>query len=134
MPAVGLGFLQEGNPHIHSAGPEVPMYARVWKFIMLPGKVAEFAAATRDMMPVLRRQPGFCGCIVLRGGPEERLEATVVSAWESLVALRNSENNLFQEGLARIVGLCERHPIMREEEVLVSEFVARDLADTVTDF
>ncbi len=100
------------------------MYARVWKFGILPGKVEEFAV----------RQAGFRGLLVLRGGPGEKLEATAVSAWESLVALRNSENSAFEQMLARILPLCEHHPSMREEEVMVSEFVSQDLTDTATHY
>jgi heme-degrading monooxygenase HmoA len=110
------------------------MYARVWKFVILPGKVEEFAAAADAMLPILRRQVGFRGCLVLRGGPEEKLEATVVSAWDSLVALRNSETSAFQQGLARILSHCEHRPFMREEEVLVSEFVSQDLSDDTTKY
>jgi len=82
------------------------------------------------MIPTYRRQAGFRGLLVLRGGPGEKLEATAVSAWESLVALRNSENSAFEQLLARILPLCEHHPSMREEEVMVSEFVSQDLTDT----
>jgi heme-degrading monooxygenase HmoA len=110
------------------------MYARVWKFFILPGKVAEFAVAAKAMLPILRRQAGFRGLLVLRGGPEEKLEATVVSTWDSLVALRNSETTAFQQALAHHLTLCEPRPVMREEEVMVSEFASQDLSDTVTDF
>jgi heme-degrading monooxygenase HmoA len=108
------------------------MYARVWKFGILPGKVEEFTVALNSMTPILRRQAGFRGLLVLRSGPGEKLEATAVSAWESLVALRNSENSAFEQALARLLTLCEPHPSMREEEVLVSEFVSQDLTDTAT--
>jgi heme-degrading monooxygenase HmoA len=110
------------------------MYARVWKFVILPGKVEEFVAVSKSMIPTYRRQAGFRGLLVLRSGPEEKLEATVVSAWESLVALRDSENSAFQQALAHILTLCERRPFMREEEVLVSEFASRDLSDTTVGF
>jgi heme-degrading monooxygenase HmoA len=108
---------------------EVPMYARVWRLGILPGKTGEFAAAVNSGIPILRRQAGFHSLLVLRGGPGEKLEATIVSAWDSLEALRNSENSAFQEGLDRVLSYCEHHPFMREEEVLVSEFAARDLSD-----
>jgi len=110
------------------------MYARVWKFGILPGKVEEFAVVINSMIPTYRRQAGFRGLLVLRGGPGEKLEATAVSAWESLVALRNSENSAFEQLLARILPLCEHHPSMREEEVMVSEFVSQDLTDTATHY
>ena len=110
------------------------MYARVWKLVILPGKVEEFAAAANSIIPILRRQVGFRGLLVLRSGPGEKLEATVVSAWEWLVALRNSENSAFEEVLALVLTLCEHHPFMREEEVMVSEFVSQDLTDTATHY
>jgi heme-degrading monooxygenase HmoA len=108
------------------------MYARVWRVGILPGKIEEFAGAANDMMPILRGQPGFRGCVVTRSGPGEGLEATVVSVWDSIDALRNSENTAFQLALANFLSLCERRPIMREEEVLVSEFASEDPDDTVT--
>jgi heme-degrading monooxygenase HmoA len=110
------------------------MYARVWKFVILPGKVEEFAAATKSTIPILKRQPGFRGLLVLHSGPGEKLEATVVSTWESLVALRDSETPTFQQALARTLSLCEHHPSMREEEVLVSEFASADVDDNITQF
>ena len=110
------------------------MYARVWKLVILPGKVEEFTVAANAMMPILRRQAGFRGCFVLRSGPGERLEATVVSTWASIEALRDSENPAFQQALVDFLTNCERRPFMREEEVLVSEFPSGDPDDTVTKF
>jgi heme-degrading monooxygenase HmoA len=116
------------------------MYARVWKLVILPGKVEEFTAAMKSQIPILQRQAGFRSLLVLRSGPGERLEATVVSVWDSLVALRDSETSVFQEGLAHVLSFCEPRPSMREEEVLVSEFASPDLNgaadsdDTITKF
>src|ERR1700733_11947312 len=73
--------LKLATPSIDLTRQEVHMYARVWKLNILPGQVEKFTAATHDMMPLLRRQPGFRGCLVLRSGPGEELEATVVSTW-----------------------------------------------------
>ena len=110
------------------------MYARVWRFGILPGKVAEFTVALNSFMPVIRQQPGFRGCVALHSGPGEALESTVVSMWSSIDTLRNSETETYQQALVQIVALCERHPVMREEEVLLSEFVTEDPDDTVTKF
>jgi len=113
------------------------MYARVWKVGILPGKVDEFTAAANAMMPILRKQPGFRGCVVLRTGPGEALEATVFSLWDSVDALRNSETASFQQALIHFLSLCEHHPLMREEEVLMSEFASASpaiLDDTATRF
>ena len=110
------------------------MYARVWKFVILPGKVEEFTLAAKYAIPILKRQPGFRSLLVLRSGPGEGLEATVVSTWASIDALRDSETGAFQQALARALSVCEPRPFMREEEVLVSEFVSDDSDDTTTEF
>jgi heme-degrading monooxygenase HmoA len=110
------------------------MYARVWKFVILPGKVEEFAVAAKAAIPILQRQPGFRGLLVLRSGPGEGLEATVVSTWASIDALRDSEKAVFQQALADTLSILEPHPTLREEEVVVSEFAPADLDDTVTKF
>jgi quinol monooxygenase YgiN len=107
------------------------MYARVWRAGILPGQVEAFTDGIKAIMPILRAQPGFRGCVVLRSGPAE-LEATLVSMWESMDALRNSETAIFQQVLIDILSHCERHPQMREEEVLLSEFPAGDPDDTFT--
>ncbi len=110
------------------------MYARVWRVGILPGKTEEFVAAINSLLSILRRQAGFRGMFALRGGPGDRLEVTGFSAWDSLDALRNSETNEYQEALDRLLSCCEHRPFMREEEVLVSEFAARDLSDTTVGF
>lgn len=110
------------------------MYARVWKLGILPGKVEEFAVAVNSIRPLLRRQPGFCGLLVLRTGPGEGLEATVISTWASIETLRDSETAVFPQALADYHSYCEHRPVMREEEVVVSEFASEDLDATVTKF
>ena len=110
------------------------MYARVWKFGILPGKIEEFTVACRSAIPILQRQAGFRSLLVLRSGPGEMLEGTVTSVWDSLDHLRNSETSAFREMLAHVLTLCEPHPSMREEEVLISEIAAPDPDDTVTKF
>jgi heme-degrading monooxygenase HmoA len=110
------------------------MYARVWKVGILPGKVDEFTSAANDMLPILRGQFGFRGCVVLRSGPGEALEATVVSMWDTIDALRNSETAAFQLALDRFLAICQKQPSMREEEVLVCEIPVGDPDDTITKF
>jgi heme-degrading monooxygenase HmoA len=113
------------------------MYARVWRLGILPGKVEEFTAATRVVLPILNRQSGFRSLLVLRSGPGEMLEATVISVWDSLLALRNSETSAFQRAVAHMLTFCEPRPSMREEEVLVSELASPaslDPDDTITTF
>lgn len=110
------------------------MYARVWRVGILPGSVEKFTEAARTILPILRGQPGFRGCFMLRSGPGEGLEATVVSMWDTIDALRDSEAAIFQQPLVDLLSHCERHPFMREEEVMVSEFAAKSPDETVTHF
>jgi heme-degrading monooxygenase HmoA len=110
------------------------MYARVWKAVILPGKVEDFATAINSIRPYLRKQAGFSGLVVLRTGPGEGLEATVVSMWASIDALRESETSTFQEAVVKVMSYCERHPLMREEEVMLSEFSRGDVDATATRF
>lgn len=114
------------------------MYARVWRAGILPGKVDDFVASIDSMRPLLRGRPGFRGLIVLHSGPGEALETTIVSMWASIDELRGSETPEYQQALVKVVACCERHPVMREEEVLMSDFpqsahpAHRDPNDTVT--
>jgi heme-degrading monooxygenase HmoA len=110
------------------------MYARVWKFSILPEKVDEFIAASNAVVPLLRQQPGFRNLVVLRGGSVERLEGTAISAWESLVDLRASETGEFQQALMRIFSCCQPRPSVREEEVVISEFASPNPSDTTLDY
>jgi heme-degrading monooxygenase HmoA len=104
------------------------MFARVWKVGILPGKADEFAADVRSIIPAWRKTAGFRGLFVLRTGPA-MLEGTVISLWESLDALRGSENNTFREAVALLMTCCEPHPHVREEEVLVSDFESSEASD-----
>ena len=110
------------------------MYARVWKLGILPGNVQEFTASVNSVRPLLRKQPGFCGLLVLRTGSGEALDATVISIWASIDALRDSEAEVLTHTIGDFQAHCEPHPLMREEEVVVTEFPAKDLDDTVTSF
>ena len=110
------------------------MYARVWKLGILPGKVEEFTAATKAAIAIFNRQPGFRSLLALRSGPDEMLEATIISVWDSLVNLRNSETSAYGRVVAHVLTLCEPRPSMREEEVLLSEIASPaspDPTDTV---
>ena len=115
-------------------GSEVHMYARVWKANILPGKVEEFAASINFVRPLLRKQAGFRGLLVLHTGPGEALEATVLSVWSSIDDLRNSETPAFQEAVLSMLTFCERRPVMREEVVVLCEFSSDDPDSTITNF
>jgi len=110
------------------------MYARVWKLIVLPGNLEGFTADVKHGMSILRGQPGFRGLLVMHSGTGEGLEATIVSMWTTIDTLRNSETPAFKEALVGLLSHCERRPVMREEEVLVSEYFSHDVDDSVTRF
>ena len=105
------------------------MYARVWKAIILPGKVEEFEAAVKSIILAWRQMAGFRGLLVLRTGPGETPEVTVVSTWETLEDLRGSQNDTFQQAVVRVLSYCEPHPSVREEHVVVSEFASPRSSD-----
>ena len=110
------------------------MRARVWRVVILPGKMEEFLAHTKSMLPILRRHPGFGGLLAMRSGPGERLEVTVVSMWTTLETLQDSKNPEYRDALVRFLALCEHRPFMREEEVMMSELPSGDPDDTITKF
>jgi len=98
------------------------MYARVWRFTVLPEKVEQFARACRSVGALNRKRAGFRGLVVSRGGQRDSPESTVVSVWDSLEDLRASENDAFQKAVARAMACCKDGAVMREEEILIWEF------------
>ena len=100
------------------------MYARVWKFSVFPEKVEQFRAACKSVLGILRKRTGFSALVVTRGGLRDSPEATVVSAWDSLEALRASESDSFQKAVAKVLACCKRDAVLREEEVLICEFAS----------
>jgi len=71
-----------------------------------------------------RKRAGFRGLVVLRGGQRDAPEATVVSVWESLEALRASESDAFQKAVARALACCKGRAVLQEEEILIWEFAS----------
>ena len=102
------------------------MYARVWRFGILPGRADEFIAILKAAVPAWRKMSGFRSLVVMRTGPGDMLDGTVVSMWDSLDDLRASENSTFRAIVVRLLSCCEPHPVMREEEVLISEFASAE--------
>jgi len=99
------------------------MHARITQVRILPGKVQQFAAAVDALLPAARKQAGFRGLFILRGGEDDKPEATLISIWESLADLRASEGNMFYyEGLSNLFTFCDGYPLMHEEEILAGEF------------
>jgi heme-degrading monooxygenase HmoA len=101
------------------------MYARVAQFRIQPGKVEEFQQIARSLIPAAKKEKGFRGLLVLRGGVEAPLDGHTISLWETVEDLRASEKSLyFYAGLAPLMRCCEGFPAILEQEVLFSEFRA----------
>ena len=130
--ARSVAAITEGNisqPILNFGRLEVPMYARVWRFGILPGKTDEFDSLVKSIVPAWKRMAGFRGLLVMRTGPGEMLDGTVISTWETMEELRGSENKTFQETVARVLSFWEPHPSMREEQVVVSEYPSQGVSD-----
>lgn len=101
------------------------MHARFTQFKVLPGKLEDFRVAALSLIPIIRKQAGFRALVVMRAGQTEGGDVVVVSVWNTLADLRASEKNLFlYQAISRVVAFCEGFPLIREHEVIVSEFAA----------
>jgi heme-degrading monooxygenase HmoA len=101
------------------------MHARVTHFRILPGKLDEFTLAIHALIPLAREQPGFRGLLVLRSDAAGKQETQVISLWNSADDLKHSDRNLyFYQAISRVLVCSEGFPSIREQEVLVDEFVA----------
>jgi heme-degrading monooxygenase HmoA len=102
------------------------MYARVWRFSVLPDRIEPFAAACRSVGEINQKRPGYRGLMVLRGGLRDNPQSTVVSVWDSLEALRASESDVFQKAVARALACCKPGAALQEEDVLICDFAAAE--------
>lgn len=106
----------------------MPMHARVTQFHIREGKIEEFLSAVDSLVPLMHKQKGFKGLLILRGGcaaPETEPQATVITTWDSLDSLRASEENLyFYRAMARVLAFSDGFPAINEHQVLASEFSA----------
>ena len=100
------------------------MVARVTHYHIRPGKVEEFIATQKSLIPAMDKLPGFRVLLVLRGEDPASRDATAISVWDSAADLKNSDNDAFYyDLLARLLKCCEGFsPMRHEQEVLVSKF------------
>ncbi len=99
------------------------MYARVTQYRVKPGKYEEFIDALSTAIPLMREQKGFQALLVLRVEGTNPPDVRVMTIWESQQALQHSENNLyFYQAISRALVLAEGFPVIREEEVVLSDF------------
>jgi len=101
------------------------MHARVWQLQIRPGKVQDFRGILSSVIDLARQQGGYRGGVAMASGKSESPEVTLVALWDSLQAIRASENNLFlTQAISRFLACCEGLPHITEQEVLASDFIA----------
>ena len=101
------------------------MHARVWLLHIRPGKVQDFQAILSSLVDLARQQEGYRGVLAFASGKSEAPDVTLVALWESLAAIRASENNLFLvQAISRFLVCCEGLPHITEQELLASDLVA----------
>jgi quinol monooxygenase YgiN len=103
---------------------EDAMHARVWQLHIRPGKVQDFQNILSSLVDLARQQEGYRGVLALASGKSESPEVTLVALWDSLEAIRASENNLFlTQAISRFLVCCEGLPHITEQELLASDFI-----------
>jgi heme-degrading monooxygenase HmoA len=101
------------------------MHARVWQLRIRPGKVQDFHDIFSSVVDLAHRQAGYRGVLALGSGKSECPDVTLVALWDSLEAIRASENSLFlTQAMSRFLVCCEGVPHIKEQELLASDFVA----------
>ena len=101
------------------------MHARVWQLHVRPGMVQDFRDILSSLVELARQQDGYRGVLALASGKSESPDVTLVALWDSLEAMRASEDNLFvTQAIARFLACCDGFPHITEQELLASDFVA----------
>jgi antibiotic biosynthesis monooxygenase (ABM) superfamily enzyme len=101
------------------------MPAHVWQLHVRPGKVQEFQAILSSLIELAREQGGYRGIVALASGKSESPDVTLVALWDSLEAIRASENNLFlTQAISRFLVCCEGLPHIMEQKLFASDFIA----------
>ena len=100
------------------------MPAHVWQLHVRPGKLQDFQNILSSLVELARQQDGYRGIVALASGKSESPDVTLVALWDSLEAIRASENNLFlTQAISRFLVCCEGLPHIMEQELLTSDFV-----------
>jgi heme-degrading monooxygenase HmoA len=63
------------------------MVARVTNYRIRPGKVEEFAATVKSLIPAMDKLCGFRFLVVLRGEDPDGRDAMAISVWDSAADL-----------------------------------------------
>jgi quinol monooxygenase YgiN len=101
------------------------MYARTWRFTILPGKLDEFIDSVRTLLPEAKKERGFRGFLLFRSlynDPKPR--CTMIGLWQSRAHLRASDEGLFlPRALARLITYSDGYPVIQEQDVLLNELI-----------
>ena len=101
------------------------MHARVWQLHLRPGKVQDFHEILSSLVELAGQQDGYRGVLALCSGKSESPDVTLVALWDSLQAIRITENNLFlTHAIARYRACCEGFPHVTVQQLLASDFIA----------
>jgi len=122
----GVPFWEEEHPFffVHET-QEDSTPAHVWQLHVRAGKVQDFQAILSSLIELAREQGGYRGVLALASGKSESPDVTLVALWDSLDAMRASENNLFlTEAISRYLVCCEGLPHIMEQELLACDFIA----------
>jgi heme-degrading monooxygenase HmoA len=99
------------------------MHARVTQFTVQPGKLTEFVDALDSAIPLMRERKGFQALLVLRVEGSNPPDVRVMTLWDSQQSLHESESSvMFYQALARAMAFSQGFPVIREEEVVISDF------------
>ncbi len=101
------------------------MHARVWQLHIRPDKVQDFQDILSSVIDLAHGQEGYRGFLALASEKLESPDVTLVALWDSLEAIRASENNLYlTQAMSRFLVCCEGLPHITERELLASDFIA----------
>ena len=99
--------------------------AHVWQLHVRPGMVRDFQNILSSVVELARQQDGYRGIVALASGKSESPDVTLAALWDSLEAIRASENSLFlTQAISRFLGCCEGLPHIMEQELFASDFIA----------
>jgi antibiotic biosynthesis monooxygenase (ABM) superfamily enzyme len=121
----GVPFGKKSTPFFAHETQEDAMPAHVWQLHVRPGKLQDFRDILSSLVELAREQGGYRGIVALASGKSESPDVTLVALWDSLEAIRGSENSLFlTQAISRFLDCCEGLPHIMEQELLTSDFIA----------
>jgi hypothetical protein len=101
------------------------MPAHVWQLHVRPCMVQDFKEILSSLVELAREQDGYRGIVALSSGKSESPDVTLIALWDSLEAIRASENSLFlTQAISRFLVCCDGLPHITEQNLLASDFIA----------